>query len=500
MRASLRIRLVASLMGLVLALVGLGAWSAWHLWEMGEVAERILADNYLSVDAAQRMRESLERIDADRRAVLAAPALANDADLSAQRASFEAALAAAAGNLTEPGEGAVVERIRIGFARYLAADPDGPELAELRTDTAGLLAMNREAMHRKSDAAGAVARRNVLWGVGLAFALTLGGVAVTRVVATSVIRPIEAMTRATARIAGGDLDVAVPAERDDELGQMARSFNEMTARLRDSRASDRGALAQARQVAERVMLLEDVRHLHEINRLKSEFVAEASHELRTPLSSLQLGLNLLLERPEAFSPRQLEILTLCRDDGERLARLSRDLLDLSRLETGKRAPQLAAIATAALVDSAVEPLRRQVEARGLTLAVDLPTDLPSVSADRVQIERVLSNLIANAMRATPAGGRIAVSAAARSDGVAITVTDTGVGIPLEYASRLFEPFVQVPDGPRGGAGLGLAICRRIVEAHGGQNQRAVDSGTRLVLHIHLAARPRGARGDPRCGF
>ena len=362
----------------------------------------------------------------------------------------------------------MVERIRTGFARYLAAGPAGPELGALRTDTARLMAMNRDAMQRKSDTAGAVARRNVWWGVGLAFALTLGGVAVTRAVATSVIRPIEAMTRATTRIAGGDLDVAVPAERDDELGQMARSFNDMTARLRESRASDRGALAQARQVAERVMLLEDVRHLHEVNRLKSEFVAEASHELRTPLASLQLGLNLLLERPESLTPRQLEILTLCRDDGDRLARLSRDLLDLSRLETGQRPPQLAPVATAGLVDAAVEPLRRQMEARGLTLKVEVPAELPPVSADHAQIERVLSNLIANAMRATPAGGRIVVSAAPRPGEVAVTVADTGTGIPSEYLSRIFEPFVQVPDGPKGGAGLGLAICRRIVEAHGGQ--------------------------------
>ena len=198
MGASLRIRLIASLMGLVLALVGLGAWSAWHLWEMGEVAERILADNYLSVEAAQQMRESLERIDADRRAALAAPGGAVAAtDLTAHRASFESALAVAAGNLTEPGEGAVVERIRAGFTRYLAGDPAGGEVALLRADTASLLAMNQEAMHRKSDAAGEVARRNVLWGIGLALALTLGGVAVTGVVATSVIRPIEAMTSAT---------------------------------------------------------------------------------------------------------------------------------------------------------------------------------------------------------------------------------------------------------------------------------------------------------------
>jgi NtrC-family two-component system sensor histidine kinase KinB len=208
-------------------------------------------------------------------------------------------------------------------------------------------------------------------------------------------------------------------------------------------------------------------------------------------------LNLLLERPEAFTPRQLEILTLCRDDGERLARLSRDLLDLSRLETGQRVPQRAPVATAGLVEAAVEPLRRQVEARGLTLDVDLPADLPPVSADRAQIDRVLSNLIANAMHATRAGGRIAVSAAMRHDAVAITVRDTGVGIPPEYLSRIFEPFVQVPDGPKGGAGLGLAICRRIVEAHGGQIsvQSTPGHGSAFIFTLPSAAEAREETHD-----
>ena len=323
-------------------------------------------------------------------------------------------------------------------------------------------------MHRKSDEAGAVARRNVVSGIGLALALTLGGIVMTTAIASRVVRPIEALTRASAQIAAGDFDVEVPTDRDDELGQMARSFNAMAVRLRQVRLSDQAALTQAKQLAERVMLLEDVRHLHEVNRLKSEFVAEASHELRTPLTSLQLGLNLLLERPESLSARQRQILELCRDDGERLARLSRDLLDLSRLETGQRPPHLTSVAPAEIVASAVAPLRRQIEARGLTLEFELPPSLPPVAADRVQIERVVANLVGNALRATPAGGRIVVSGAAQDDGVAVTVTDTGVGIPPEYLARIFEPFVQVPDGPQGGAGLGLAICRRIVEAHGGQ--------------------------------
>src|SRR6185295_13255657 len=107
-------------------------------------------------------------------------------------------------------------------------------------------------------------------------------------------------------------------------------------------------------------------------------------------------------------------------------------------------------------------------AGGVRLAVDAPPDLPNVAVDRSQIERVIGNLVTNAARATPGGGRVIVTAARRGDEVAIAVTDTGGGIPRDYLPRIFEPFVQVPHASGGGAGLGLTISRRIVEGHGGR--------------------------------
>jgi NtrC-family two-component system sensor histidine kinase KinB len=561
MRASLRFRLLAALLALVAALAGLGAWSAWRLRDMGRVAQRILADNYLSIEAARVMEVSLERLDAARRAGAAA-------EEAEQERRFRGAMAAAAGNITELGEREIVGDITVRFERYLGM-PAGPgEIDTLRSATLDLLRLNEEAMRRKSDEAGAVARRNVAWVTGLALLLIALGVAVTMAVAGRVVRPIEALTAAAARIAAGDLEVAVPADRRDEVGLLARSFNDMAARLREVRAADLGALLQARQLAEAaidalydavvvtdatghitrlntaaeavfgraadvtgrpltaaapdarmaaavdevlrsqrafaregtastvvltrdgvehvyrlrstplpdahgelagaVLLLEDVTRLHQIDRLKSEFIAAASHELRTPLGSLQLGLNLVLEDPGSLSPRQLEILGLCRADADRLARLTRDLLDLSRLESGEHTLRLRAVDAAGLIRGAVKPLRLTAEARQLRLDVDLPASLPLVSADRLQIERVVANLLSNALRATTAGGRIVVSAAPRPDALAISVADTGVGIPADQLTSIFDAFVQVPGGAAGGAGLGLALCRRIVEVHGGQ--------------------------------
>ena len=218
-----------------------------------------------------------------------------------------------------------------------------------------------------------------------------------------------------------------------------------------------------------VTLLEDVTHLSEISRLKSEFIAAASHELRTPLTSVQMGIHLLLEGVAGpLDERQQEILQVCRDDTARLDRLMRQLLDLSKIEAGVSAAVRAPVRPSVLVREAAESLRLQLEARGLRLDVDATPDLPAVFADRDQIERVIVNLLNNASRATPSGGSIGVAAAQRGHDIAFSVTDSGTGIPREYLARVFEPFVQVPNAAAGGSGLGLTISRRIVEAHGGR--------------------------------
>jgi len=238
-----------------------------------------------------------------------------------------------------------------------------------------------------------------------------------------------------------------------------------------------------------VTLLEDITHLSEISRLKSEFIAAASHELRTPLTSVQMGIHLLLEGTTGqLAERQQEILEVCREDTARLDRLMRELLDLSKIESGAVTPVLAPIRPSTLIAGAIDPLRLQVESRGIRLEVEAAPDLPAVSVDRSQIERVITNLVTNATRATSAGGAITVSAAQREAEIAISVADTGTGIPREYLSRVFEPFVQVPHATGGGAGLGLTISRRIVEAHGGQLtvQSSPGQGSTFTFTVHLA--------------
>jgi PAS domain S-box-containing protein len=238
-----------------------------------------------------------------------------------------------------------------------------------------------------------------------------------------------------------------------------------------------------------VTILEDITHLREIDLLKSEFIATASHELRTPLTSVQMGVHLLLEGALGeLTDQQNEVLQACRQDCERLDKLMRDLLDLSKIEAGENQPQLAAISARDLLATAVEELRPQVEAKDLKLSVDAPVDLPWVLIDRLQIERVISNLVTNALRHTK-NGEIKISAEQRDNHVAISIADTGSGIPTEYLPHIFDKFVQVPDAPTGGAGLGLTISKSIVEGHGGQIsvQSQVGRGSTFTFTLPLAA-------------
>jgi len=277
---------------------------------------------------------------------------------------------------------------------------------------------------------------------------------------------------------------AVAGEGSSSVLPLAVAGSERAFRLRTTPMRD-----NEKHLLGAVTLLEDITHLREIDRLKSEFIATASHELRTPLTSVQMGVHLLLEGAAGeLNDKQTEVLGACREDCERLDKLMRDLLDLSKIEAGESQPELQPIKASALIMDEAETLRPQVEARGLSFVVDIPVELPRIMADRSQIERVIANLVVNAIRYTRQG-EIKISAEQLGHYVAVSVSDTGEGIPSEYLSHIFDKFVQVPGAATGGAGLGLAISRLIIEAHGGQIsvQSVMGHGSTFTFTLPVAA-------------
>jgi two-component system phosphate regulon sensor histidine kinase PhoR len=223
--------------------------------------------------------------------------------------------------------------------------------------------------------------------------------------------------------------------------------------------------------------------------VRREFVANVSHELRTPLASIRA----VVETLEAGAIDDPEVATdfLGRIVGEvdRLTGLVGELLELGRLESGRMPLRLAPVEPGLLIRAGAERLRPQIDRSGLALELEIPADLPSVSADEGRIEQVLLNLVHNAIKFTPSGGRITISARAGAGGVEFRVEDTGSGIPEAELDRVFERFYKSDKARRSeGSGLGLAIAKHIVMAHGGtiRAERAPGGGAALIFTLPVA--------------
>ncbi|WJN59495.1 MULTISPECIES: ATP-binding protein [unclassified Pseudomonas] len=227
-------------------------------------------------------------------------------------------------------------------------------------------------------------------------------------------------------------------------------------------SDDSGAIIAA------VMVLHDVTRLRAFERVRSEFVLRASHELRTPVTGMHMAFELLRERLH-FQPdsREEDLLHTVGEEMHRLLRLIDDLLNFSRYQSGLQKLELQPCNPAELLEKAARRFAHKAEEQQVELRVEPAEDLPQLQLDCMQLDRVLDNLIGNALRHCHPGGLIVLQARCQGDRLFISVEDDGEGIPQSQQARIFEPFVQV-GRRKGGAGLGLALCQEIVQLHGGR--------------------------------
>jgi len=217
-----------------------------------------------------------------------------------------------------------------------------------------------------------------------------------------------------------------------------------------------------------VMVLHDVTEQRAFERVRSEFVLRASHELRTPVTGMHMAFGLFLERAH-FDPqsREADLLNTVNEEMQRLMQLINDLLNFSRYQNGMQKLTLAPCDLQEMLEQAQARFADRANAKDVEFVIDLQSPLPRLNADQAQLERVLDNLIDNALRHTPIGGQIRLQARRHGERVIISVEDNGEGIAYSQQGRIFEPFVQV-GRKKGGAGLGLALCKEIVQLHGGR--------------------------------
>jgi two-component system phosphate regulon sensor histidine kinase PhoR len=241
-----------------------------------------------------------------------------------------------------------------------------------------------------------------------------------------------------------------------------------------------------------VLVLHDITELRRLERVRRDFVANVSHEFKTPLTAIQGFAETLLGGALDDLENRNRFVEIIREHAQRLARLTDDLLKLSRIEAGRLELETRPIRVEGIVNGCVETARLNAEARGLRIVVNLPDEMPAIRGDGAQLGEVLQNLLDNALQYTPAGGQIELKARSNGHDVIFTVTDTGIGIPESDLERIFERFYRV-DAARsreaGGTGLGLAIARHIVDAHGGRIwvESAIGQGSRFHFSIPRAS-------------
>ncbi len=596
---TLKTKLLIGQLPLVLALAVLGVIFRLATGSLGQQASRILADNYRSVLAAQRMHEALDRIDRSVLFLLAGHAHDVTALVAQQRAALERELRVQEDNITEAGEDQPTRLLRAAWIDYgraldrLLATSDHPTREHLyfrelqpafdRMDrSAGrILEINQDAMVRKSGRAERTADHFddlVLAAVLLA---SLLGLTASGLLTGRLLRPLGVVSATVRRFGQGDLQARARIVGHDEIARLAGEFNTMADRLARYRASSLGELLQAQQasqaaidalpdpvlvldpegqllnvnaVATRLLkidpeqpgkspldaadpgvralverlrahvmggrgsylprgleevvrvgaagseyillpraapiygesgqvsgvaiVLQDITRLFRFDELKNNLVATVAHEFRTPLTSLRMSLHLVTEGVVGeISREQSDLLFSARDDCERLQTIVDDLLNLSRIESGRIDLHKRRVDPQSLIDLALDVHRSAAEDARLMLRGEVAPGCPEAFADPDRVQLVFTNLLSNAIRHAPPGSEIRVSARpeyaspddARPDGwVRFEVHDQGPGIPVEHQAGLFEKFFRVPGSPEGGSGLGLFIARGIVQAHGGQ--------------------------------
>jgi signal transduction histidine kinase len=299
--------------------------------------------------------------------------------------------------------------------------------------------------------------------IGAALAVGVG-LALGALLSRGLTAPLQRLAAAARAVAAGDLSQRVQVEGSDEMVDVAQAFNEMTSALGES------------------------------ERQRRNMVADVAHELRSPLTVLQGNLRAILD--DVYPLEKSEVSRLY-DETRLLGRLVDDLRELALADAGQLRLHLRPMDVAEIIQSTVENLTLAAEAQDMTFTAQVPSELPLVRADPDRVAQVLRNLLVNALRYTPCGGSITVSAAPAEDMVEIAVADTGEGITPQDLPHVFERFWRVDPArsrngrPVGGSGLGLSVAQSLVEAQGGRIWAESTPGEGTVFRFTLPVVPHG---------
>jgi NtrC-family two-component system sensor histidine kinase KinB len=589
---SLRTKLLLAQLPLALALVAVGVVAIWSVSMLSDQSQLILRDNYQSVLAAERMKESLERLDSAAIFIVAGERTRAEPQASEHLVKFEQQLRVQENNITEFDRGedvatATLRREWNEYRRLLAEylkltdlkpmkkqyfDVLQPQFVKVKDAADEILRINQGAMHHRAE----VAKQTGQWTISVVASVAVGALAIgalsSIVLTQRLLRPLSLLTLAVNRLGQRDFAARALVTSRDEIGQLAAQFNLMAEHLQEYRESSLGELLLAQRASQATIdsipdpvivlnaegnilnanteadslwrtngldadvktivtlpppvrstlerareqvlggkgpyfpsgfedafdvpgssghrwfllratpvyedegkitgvtaILQDVTRLRRLDELKNNLVATVAHEFRTPLTSLRMAVHLLLDGVAGpLTEKQDDLLHAAREECERLQATVDELLDLARIQAGRMEIETKPVDVAELIESAVAPLEATATEKQIDLLSEPHLFREQVLADPERIQIVFYNLISNALRHTPARGIVRARAVPENGKIRFEISDTGDGIPKEYHTAIFERFFRIPGAAAGAAGLGLSLCKEIVEAHGGQ--------------------------------
>jgi signal transduction histidine kinase len=350
--------------------------------------------------------------------------------------------------------------------------------------------------------------------------VTLGMIAVgilfTIILTRILLRPIDKLAAATEIVARGELLYTVDIRSRDEIGDLARAFNQMTLQLKEARSDLEKKVEERTRLLEEnikelnqartstLKMLEDLqsakrelemvnRELREMDETKLKFIGTASHELKTPLTAIKANIDFILSGKEGKVPEPLRpyLLTIQRNTN-RIHGTMDHMLDLTRIKSGRLLLSQEPILLSGVVMGYINEVK-PVD-KHFSIRVDIPKDL-TVYADRVRLHDIFVNLLSNAFKFTADGGKVTLTASRKDAFILSEIRDTGMGIPEDKTERIFEEFYQVESGKHGGTGLGLAITRRVIEEHGGKIwvESRLGEGSTFYFTLPLSAEQEDGR-------
>jgi signal transduction histidine kinase len=347
-----------------------------------------------------------------------------------------------------------------------------------------------------TDTKRALARNNAFLITTAIVTAVLAMAAAWAIVRYVIVKPVLHLKDVSDEIARGTLDLRADIRTGDEFEELSHAFNRMLRHLitmqdelKEVNTEIEGKMDELAQVNLR---------LYETNRLKDEFLATMSHELRTPLNSI-LGFSDVLSGAENLTDKQRRFLENIRKSGRDLLLLINDVLDLAKIESGKLEVQPADVRLTDVVDRQVDSMLPMAERKNIDLTTSVDLDMPVLYQDPGKLQQILNNLLSNALKFTPEGGRVRVRGALLDDGrrFELIVEDTGIGIPLEDQAAVFEKFRQGRGAPGqrdamtreyGGTGLGLSIVKELARLLGGEVRLESEFGKGSTFTVRLPIR------------